>query len=74
MIDIQYDVNNHLLHLPQAIMFNGLTIKGLSAPIDSDLETKIKVRHLVFPNGIFWDHEKWGWYTPICKGLILNNL
>ena len=44
--------------MEQAIMFNDLTIKGLSVSIDSDLETKIKVRHLVFLNGIFWDHEK----------------
>ena len=31
---------------------------------DSDLETKIKVQQLVFPNGIFWNHENCIYRTP----------
>ena len=38
---------------------------------DSNLETKIKVQHLVFPNGIFWNHENECYRTPE-KGLIFN--
>ena len=38
---------------------------------DSDLETKIKVQHLVFPNGIFWNHENGCYRTPE-KGLVFN--
>ena len=38
---------------------------------DSDLETKIKVQHLVFPNGIFWNHENGCYRTPE-KGLIFD--
>ena len=34
-------------------------------------ETKIKVQHLVFPNGIFWNHENGCYRTPE-KGLIFN--
>ena len=38
---------------------------------DSNLETKIKVQHLVFPNGIFWNHENGCYRTPE-KGLVFN--
>ena len=38
---------------------------------DSDLETKIKVQHLVFPNGIFWNQDNGCYRTPE-KGLIFN--
>ena len=38
---------------------------------DSDLETKIKVQHLVFPNGIFWNQENGCYRTPE-KGLVFN--
>ena len=31
---------------------------------DSNLETKIKVQQLVFPNGIFWNHENNRYRTP----------
>ena len=30
---------------------------GQLSNIESLRETKIKVQHLVFPNGIFWNHE-----------------
>ena len=38
---------------------------------DSNLETKIKVQHLVFPNGIFWNHENGCYRTPE-TGLVFN--
>ena len=37
---------------------------------ESDLETKVKLQNLVFPEGIFWNHEKGIYRTPEKTGVF----
>ena len=39
--------------------------------LDADLETKVKLQNLVFPCGVFWNHEKRSYRTPE-RGVVFD--